>query len=153
MWINKYFCLFHQLKCQNMAFCFVMLVPVFKIHAQGLCCDRWKTCLVTLLGIIFPLCGMQGNWFQCHEGPLPSLAFPSSLSSWCAAGETIPESQLLGGQGRGGGGWGGGGKRVEKVLRDKSWLRAMTISCPSPSAPAVPLAYIYLKNGCEYLPG
>lgn len=74
---------------------------------------------------------------SCHAGPLPSLAFPSCLSPLGAAGQTIPDSQLL------------GRRRLRKRRRrkgrgecslGKSWLGATAAPCPL-SAPAVRAEY------------
>lgn len=55
--------------------------PALKPSACELCCDRWKTCSVTVSGIRFPVCRMHCGKFQRHEGPLPSLqhSHPPSL--------------------------------------------------------------------------
>lgn len=64
------------------------------------------------------------------------------LSSWCAAGQIIPDSQLLGGKRR-------SRRRSKRSRRNgsgecslrKCWLRVMTAPCPSLSAPAVHVEY------------
>lgn len=102
--------LFQIIKPQHSSDGLVLLaVPSSKPSKQGFCCDRWKVCFVTQLGIRFS--SLDAAKDHTHLSSIPILP----VSSWCAAAQTLPVSQLL----LRGGGEGGG---VENILcRGPDW--------------------------------
>ncbi len=141
-----YFGAFVYVNKDTTTFFFYLTAPALERSTRWLCCDRWKTCFVTLSGIIFSLCRMQCGQFHAmkdhsHLSSIPILP----VSSWCAAAQTLPLSQLLGRKRR-------RRRRRRKRRRrgkkgsgecslKKSWIGAIAASCPSLSSPAVHIEY------------
>ena len=97
---------------------------------------------------------MQCGRFHAMEDHSHLLSIPIlPLSSWCAAAQTLPVSQLL---------WRRRSwkrrrrrrrrrRRVGEYSLKKSWLRATAVSCPSLSSPAVHFEYsIHQKMVVNY---